>query len=75
MSERPKYQSQIEERIMSFMAQRFLHRIFLILLIQMLVGQALFRIEKDGAIRCIMNGVYDTACIQPDDSRVWRSKG
>ena len=60
MSERPKYQAQIEERIngysygMAFSASDFLD-----IADANSVSQALFRIEKEGRIRRVLNGIYD----------------
>ena len=60
MSERPKYQSQIEERIMSYpYGTAFSASDFLDIAEANSVSQALFRIEKNGAIRRVINGVYD----------------
>lgn len=60
MSERPKYQSQIEERIMSYpYGTAFSASDFLDIADANSVSQALFRIEKDGKIRRVINGIYD----------------
>lgn len=60
MSERPKYQSEIDERIMSFPSgTAFSASDFLDIADANTVSQALFRIEKDGRIRRVINGVYD----------------
>ena len=60
MSERPKYQSQIEERIMDFpYGTAFSASDFLDIADANSVSQALFRIEKSGGIRRVINGVYD----------------
>ena len=60
MSERPKYQSQIEERIMGYpCGTAFSASDFLDIADANSVGQALFRIEKDGMIRRVINGIYD----------------
>ena len=60
MSERPKYQSQIEERIKSYSyGTAFSASDFLDIADANSVSQALFRIEKDGTIRRVINGVYD----------------
>lgn len=60
MSERPKYQSQIEERIMGFpFGTAFSASDFLDLADANSVSQALFRIEKDGKIRRVIKGIYD----------------
>lgn len=60
MSERPKYQSQIEERIMSYpYGTAFSASDFLDIADANAVSQALFRIERDGTIRRVINGVYD----------------
>ncbi|MBQ9662984.1 MAG: hypothetical protein IJV40_07560 [Oscillospiraceae bacterium] len=60
MSERPKYQSQIEERIIDYpYGAAFSASDFLDIADANTVSQALFRIEKEGKIRRVMNGVYD----------------
>ena len=60
MSERPKYQSQIEERIMRYpYGTAFSASDFLDVADANSVSQALFRIEKSGGIRRVMNGIYD----------------
>ena len=60
MSERPKYQSQIEERIKEYpYGTAFSATDFLDIADANSVSQALFRIEKEGQIRRVMNGVYD----------------
>ena len=60
MSERPKYQSEIDERIMSFPSgTAFSASDFLDIADANTVSQALFRIEKDGRIRRVINGVYN----------------
>ena len=60
MSERPKYQSQIEERIAGFpYGTAFSASDFLDIADANSVSQALFRIEKNGEIRRVINGVYD----------------
>lgn len=60
MSERPKYQSQIEERIMSYpYGTAFSASDFLDIADANSVSQALFRFEKVGVIRRVINGVYD----------------
>ena len=60
MSERPKYQSQIEERIMSYpYGTAFSASDFLDVADANSVSQALFRMEKEGKIRRVINGVYD----------------
>ena len=60
MSERPKYQAQIEERIMSYpYGTAFSASDFLDIADANSVSQALFRIEKGGVIRRVINGVYD----------------
>lgn len=60
MSERPKYQSQIEERITSYpYGTAFSASDFLDIADANVVSQALFRLEKEGRIRRVMNGVYD----------------
>ena len=60
MSERPKYQSQIEERIMGYpYGTAFSASDFLDIADANSVSQALFRLEKDGKIRRVINGIYD----------------
>jgi hypothetical protein len=60
MSERPKYQSQIEERIKEYPYGTALSATdFLDIAEANSVSQALFRNEKEGQIRRVMNGVYD----------------
>ena len=60
MSERPKYQSQIEERIADCpYGTAFSASDFLDIADPNSVSQALFRIEKNGGIRRVINGVYD----------------
>ena len=60
MSERPKYQSQIEERIDGYpYGTAFSASDFLDIADANSVSQALFRIEKDGKIRRVISGVYD----------------
>jgi hypothetical protein len=60
MNERPKYQSQIEERIMGYpYGTAFSASDFLDIADANSVSQALFRIEKDGKIRRVINGIYD----------------
>ncbi len=60
MNERPKYQSRIEERIMGYpYGTAFSASDFLDIADANSVSQALFRIEKDGWIRRVINGVYD----------------
>ena len=60
MSERPRYQAQIEDRIMSYpCGTAFSASDFRDIADANSVSQALFRIEKDGKIRRVMNGVYD----------------
>ena len=60
MSERPKYQSQIEERIMGYpYGTAFSASEFLDIADANSVSQALFRLEKDGKIRRVINGIYD----------------
>ena len=60
MSERPKYQSQIEERIMRYpYGTAFSASDSLDVADANSVSQALFRIEKSGGIRRVMNGIYD----------------
>ena len=60
MSERPKYQAQIEDRICGYpYGSAFSASDFLDIAEANSVSQALFRIEKDGRIRRVMNGIYD----------------
>lgn len=60
MSERPKYQSQIEERILGYpYGTAFSASDFLDIADANSVSQVLFRIEKDGKIRRVINGIYD----------------
>ena len=60
MSKRPKYQSQIKDRISEYpYGAAFSVSDFLDIADANSVSQALFRIEKDGEIRRVMNGVYD----------------
>lgn len=60
MSERPKYQLQIEERIKNYpYGTAFSASDFLDIAEANSVSQALYRIEKDGMIRRVLNGVYD----------------
>jgi len=60
MSERPKYQAQIEDRIKGYpYGTAFSASDFLDIADANSVSQALFRIEKNGTIRRVMNGVYD----------------
>ncbi len=60
MSERPKYQSQIDERITAYpYGTAFSASDFLDIADANSVSQALFRIEKDGKIRRVINGIYD----------------
>ena len=60
MSERPKYQSEVEERIMSYpYGAAFSASDFLDIAEANSVSQALFRIEKDGMIRRVITGIYD----------------
>ncbi len=60
MSERPKYQLQIEERIAEYpYGTAFSASDFLDIADANSVSQALFRIEKNGEIRRVLNGVYD----------------
>ncbi len=60
MSERPKYQIKIDERIMAFpFGTAFSASDFLDIADANSVSQALFRIEKEGKIRRVMNGIYD----------------
>lgn len=60
MSERPKYQSLIEERIASYSyGTAFSASDFLDIADANSVSQVLFRFEKGGMIRRVINGVYD----------------
>ena len=60
MGERPKYQAQIEERINNYpYGAAFSASDFLDIADANSVSQALFRLEKDGEIRRVINGVYD----------------
>ena len=60
MSERPKYQAQIKDRISGYpYGSAFSASDFLDIAEANSVSQALFRIEKDGRIRRVMNGIYD----------------
>lgn len=60
MSKRPKYQLQIEERIKNYpYGTAFSASDFLDIAEANSVSQALYRIEKDGMIRRVLNGVYD----------------
>ena len=60
MSERPKYQIKIDERIMAYpFGTAFSASDFLDIAEANSVSQALFRIEKEGKIRRVMNGIYD----------------
>ena len=60
MSERPKYQIKIDERIMAYpFGTAFSASDFLDIADANSVSQALFRIEKEGKIRRVMNGIYD----------------
>lgn len=60
MSERPKYQSQIEERITGYpYGYAFSASDFLDIADANSVSQALFRFEKEDKIRRVMNGIYD----------------
>lgn len=60
MSERPRYQAQIDERIATYpCGTSFSASDFLDIADANTVSQALFRIEKDGRIRRVMNGIYD----------------
>lgn len=60
MSERPKYQAKIEERIINYpFGTAFSASDFLDIADANPVSQALFRLEKDGAIRRVINGIYD----------------
>ena len=60
MGERPKYQAQIEDRIKNYpYGSAFSASDFLDIADANSVSQALFRLEKDGEIRRVINGVYD----------------
>ena len=60
MSERPKYQAQIKERIMNYpYGMAFSASDFIDIADANSVSQALFRMEKDGTIRRVINGIYD----------------
>lgn len=60
MSERPKYQAKIEERISNYpFGTAFSASDFLDIADANPVSQALFRLEKDGDIRRVINGIYD----------------
>lgn len=60
MSERPRYQAQIEERIMGYpFGTAFSASDFLDIADSNSVSQALYRLEKDNSIRRIINGIYD----------------
>ena len=60
MGERPKYQLQIEERIMGYpYGTAFSASDFLDIADANSVSQALFRIEKVGKIRRVISGIYD----------------
>lgn len=60
MSERPRYQAQIEDRIMSYsFGTAFSASDFLDIADANSVSQALFRLEKDNGIRRVINGIYD----------------
>lgn len=60
MSERPKYQAKIVERIINYpFGTAFSASDFLDIADANPVSQALFRLEKDGAIRRVINGIYD----------------
>ena len=60
MGERPKYQARIEERINNYpYGAAFSASDFLDIADANSVSQALFRLEKDGEIRRVINGVYD----------------
>lgn len=62
MSERPKYQSQIDERITAYpYGTAFSASDFLDIADANSVSQALFRIEKDGKIRRVINGISGRA--------------
>ncbi|MDO4194280.1 MAG: DUF6088 family protein [Erysipelotrichaceae bacterium] len=60
MSERPKYQAKIENRISEYpYGMAFSASDFLDIADSNSVSQALFRIEKDGVIRRVITGIYD----------------
>ena len=60
MSERPRYQAQIEKRIQGYpYGTAFSASDFLDIADSNSVSQALFRMEKDGGIRRVITGVYD----------------
>ena len=60
MGERPKYQAQIEDRIKNYpYGSAFSASDFLDIADANSVSQALFRLEKDGEIRRVINGIYD----------------
>ena len=60
MSTRPRYRSQIEDRIKNYpYGSAFSASDFLDIADANSVSQALFRLEKDGEIRRVINGVYD----------------
>ena len=60
MSKRPRYQAQIEERIMNYpFGTAFSASDFLDIADSNSVSQALFRLEKDNSIRRVINGIYD----------------
>jgi len=60
MGERPKYQAKIEERIQDYpFGMAFSASDFLDIADANAVSQALFRLEKDGEIRRVINGIYD----------------
>lgn len=60
MSERPRYKAQIEDRIMSYPhGSAFSASDFLDIADANTVSQALFRLEKNGDIRRVLNGIYD----------------
>ena len=60
MNSRPKYQTQIEERIKSYQyGTAFSASDFLDIADANAVSQALFRMENEGKIRRVINGVYD----------------
>lgn len=60
MSERPKVQAQIEERIMGYpYGTAFSASDFLDIADANSVSQVLFRLEKNGEIRRVISGIYD----------------
>lgn len=60
MKERPKYQAQIEDRILNYpFGTAFSASDFLDIADANSVSQALFRIEKGNKIRRVINGIYD----------------